>query len=134
VETLEKSALRILVADDDALICRVVERALRSRGYVVTATATWEDTIAVYENAVFGLVILDAHMPGPSLENVLGQMRQTRPLPRTIIMSGDLERPTWLPEEQSFISKPFDLSTFLQTVARLLESGDFEVSHENVTP
>jgi CheY-like chemotaxis protein len=134
VESPEKSASTILVADDDALICRVVERALRSRGYVVAATATREDSITAYENTVFDLAILDAHMPGPSLEDMLGLMRATRPLPRIIIMSGDLERPAWLPAEQSFISKPFDLSTFLETVALLLDGGDSEVSHESLTP
>jgi two-component system nitrogen regulation response regulator GlnG len=124
VESPEQSVPTILIADDDALIRLVLERALRARGYAVTATSTRHDCFAEFSNSRFDLAILDAHMPGPSLEESLALMSETRPLPRTIIMSGDLERPSWLRAEFSYISKPFDLSTFLETVAAYLDGGE----------
>lgn len=117
MESPEPSVPTILIADDDALIRLVLERALRSQGYTVTVASSRADSFTAYVDSSFDLVILDAHMPGPTLADSLSLMGRTRQLPQTIIMSGDLERPAWLPAAQSYISKPFDLSEFLDVVA-----------------
>jgi two-component system, NtrC family, nitrogen regulation response regulator GlnG len=132
VESPEESAPTILIADDDALIRLVLERALRTRGYEVTAAATRNDCIEAYTSSNVNLIILDAHMPGNSLEQTLELMSEHRPLPHTIIMSGDGERPDWLPADKRYVSKPFDLTDFLEVVALHLAGGDSTTRHDDL--
>ncbi|MBS1905061.1 MAG: response regulator transcription factor [Actinobacteria bacterium] len=56
--------MRILVAEDDARLRSVVERALRESGYAVDACADGESALFALETDGADLLILDVRMPG----------------------------------------------------------------------
>src|SRR5690606_35964477 len=75
VEILEKEAavteerLRILLMDDEELICRAVAELLANFGHEIVTTRNGEETIQVYQEAKandnpFDVVILDLTIPG----------------------------------------------------------------------
>jgi two-component system cell cycle sensor histidine kinase/response regulator CckA len=56
----------ILVAEDDVLVARSLERTLRSQGFTVITAADGEEALRLYEEhrEIVNLVILDLLMPG----------------------------------------------------------------------
>ena len=57
--------MHILVVDDEAMVCAMVEMILEDAGYEVTTTNSAEDALALLaEGGEFDLVISDLNMPG----------------------------------------------------------------------
>lgn len=56
---------RVLVVDDDPLVCRAVERMLTPRGYQVTCARSAPEAVTVFTAAPFPVVITDLRLPGP---------------------------------------------------------------------
>ena len=61
-ESQERS-LRILVAEDNQIIARVMDRQLRALGHIPTLAYDGIEALAVSESRVFDAVFLDARMP-----------------------------------------------------------------------
>jgi DNA-binding NtrC family response regulator len=55
---------RILVLDDDELICRFLEKTLEKRGFVVVSETSPEDALARLSTEPFDLVVSDLNMDG----------------------------------------------------------------------
>jgi len=58
-----ESALRILVAEDDAINRDIFVRILRKKGFSPIAVANGKDALAILEREKFDLVFMDASMP-----------------------------------------------------------------------
>ncbi|MBK8050979.1 MAG: response regulator [Anaerolineales bacterium] len=57
------AAVRVLVAEDNALSQKVVERMLRSFGCEVDLVATGADAVEAVENQPYQLILMDIRMP-----------------------------------------------------------------------
>ena len=120
MEHLDELVPTILIADDDELICMLVSRALRSRGFGVIVAHTRTESFDAHRATPHDLVILDAHMPGPNLEASLTSMALERSLPPVLVISGDTDRPGWLASHMGYLSKPFGLDDLFSEVTRLV--------------
>lgn len=60
--------LRLLVADDEDLILRAVERLFRKRGHTVHCASCTDDALALARDHEFDAVLVDQNMPGCGLE------------------------------------------------------------------
>ena len=112
----------VLVADDDPLIRSVLRHALEQSGYPVIDAANGDETILMVASHDVGLVILDAHMPGPSLQDTLGHLRSDRFAmpPPILVFSGDASLPPDVVSVAAgLLSKPVEVDQFLQMVADL---------------
>ncbi len=114
------STISVLIADDDPLVRRVLRLALQSQGYRVVEAA---DMRGVLEHAREhpDLVVLDVNMPGGTLSETLGGLRQERADVPILVLSGESVAPDDLPVDHAdFARKPIELDDLLSRVRRLL--------------
>jgi DNA-binding response OmpR family regulator len=74
-------AARILVVDDELMVTRLIERALRDEGYEVTAVSDGERGLeaAIRANPAFDLVVTNTWMSGLSGGELIVRLRQHFP-------------------------------------------------------
>jgi len=69
------SALRILVADDEPVISRLVKESLVLEGYAVDISIDGRDTLTRYRPGAYDLLILDSMLARRSGLEVVAQLR-----------------------------------------------------------
>jgi DNA-binding NtrC family response regulator len=120
---------RILIVDDEPLLRRTLERALRWMDYDVIAVGEPHLAYEVLEDGDFDLVLLDIHLPqmaGDALFLALVR-RWPQLLGRVVLMTGDpgAVRPDWPAELLCcpVLSKPFTLDLLSKAVAGALSAA-----------
>ena len=117
------SAGTVLVADDEAILLRLVENVLRRAGFrVVTATTSAETLEAFSEDpAAIDAVLIDAGIPPSGAAEVLRSMLALRSDVGVIVSSGASpsdEIQELLAEcEGRFLGKPYDPETLISVVS-----------------
>lgn len=104
------SKQRILVADDEASIRRILETRLKMQGYEVVTAEDGEEAVEVYNKSNPDLVILDVMMPKMDGYGVTREIRRTSDVPIIILTAlGDVsERITGLElGADDYVIKPF---------------------------
>jgi CheY-like chemotaxis protein len=118
---------RILVADDEEFVRRLVGQVLDRGGYDVDFAADGDAALARMEARRPDLVILDLMMPGRDGWAVLEQMRRQPDMPPVIVLTGHGSYDTFTRAVRAgvsgYLSKPFSLDGLLATVARALATG-----------
>jgi len=116
-------ALSVLVADDDDLVRLVLRRALERAGFTVSDAATCPAAIDAARSRV-DLVLLDAHMPGGTLETTIAGVRDAAgPGIPILVLSGDARLPEHLAAPTvGYLAKPVQLDDLLAEIDRLLTS------------
>ena len=74
-------AARILVVDDEPLVCELIAAHLSLDGAVSTCAATGEEALALLDRQPFDLVILDVRLPGMSGFDTCRQIRARSDVP-----------------------------------------------------
>lgn len=102
----------ILLVEDDESISEMVEKYLRSEGFMITTVDNGEAAIKQYETSAFDLIILDIMMPKLDGLEVLRSIRKTSALP-ILIMSAkdsDVDKALGLGlGADDYLAKPFSL-------------------------
>jgi CheY-like chemotaxis protein len=116
-------APRILVVDDEPMVCALVSRALTDDGYQVTATHDGRAALEMARTAEpeFDLIVTNTWMPGLSGSELIERLRQDFPeVP--ILHLDDLTRPkSGEPREDvTTLYKPFSVDALRQAVRQLL--------------
>ncbi|MBW1992633.1 MAG: response regulator [Deltaproteobacteria bacterium] len=119
-----RPVIKILLVDDDPLICLLGRELLESLGYRVEVARGGSEALQCYqENGPADLVILDYHLPGENGSQVLARLKALDPQARVLLATGFLA--PWemgrLKEQGAvgLIYKPFrvqDLETQIQKV------------------
>ncbi len=117
---------RVLLADDEEYILRVVATVLRQSGFTVVTCS--DGTIAAEtfaaEPASFDLALIDLSMPGKTGLELIPAMRQLRPELPVILMSGDAQRYGAPPAADLVrvvvMTKPFTAGELLSALNRTL--------------
>ncbi len=118
----DSAGMRILVVDDEPLVCEGIKRALRN--HEVTVTSSGQDAVRLCVAGEFDLVLCDVMMPEVSGMDVFSQVRRTRPevASRFVFMTGGAFTPSaraFLESvENEQIYKPFSLRDLRSLVAR----------------
>lgn len=121
--TPEGSTVSVLIADDDPLVRRVLRMALESQGYAVREAGDAQEVIAVAHDR-HDLVVLDINMPGGTVHDTLGGLRELHPDLPILVLSGESTPPDDLPATYSdYARKPIELDDLLARVRRLLEGS-----------
>ena len=124
--TLPRTALEILLVDDDELILTTMQALLRALGHNVTAVSNGEGAMDLIENGLQpDLVILDMNMPGMGGGETLSRLRALRPSLPVLLATGRADQTAMdLLEIHPFVtlmSKPFtigELKKNLEAVGR----------------
>lgn len=114
---------RVLVADDDAELRRVLQELLTDEGYDVVAVASGDDVIAAFQDTKLApdLALIDVRMPGSDGIEVLRKLRTQLPRPMPIIiMTGFGTSNVAIEATQlgafDYLIKPFELDTVVETI------------------
>ncbi|MCP5520280.1 MAG: response regulator [Verrucomicrobiales bacterium] len=117
---------RILIADDELFMLRLLEATFRKGGYDVIQCRNGAEALTAADQASPQLIVMDVMMPG--LDG-LAAIRQLKESPRTrhipvIVLSAKGQALTEVEAVQSgaalFLTKPFSPTQLLETVRRLL--------------
>ncbi|HRH44275.1 MAG TPA: response regulator, partial [Pyrinomonadaceae bacterium] len=130
---MNKENTKILVADDDDSLRRVLEFQLQAAGYGVVVAENGSQALEYFSGEDFDCVITDWRMPQLSgLEFIqrAGAIRSETPI-IVITAFGDVETAVTAMRSGAFdfITKPFDRQAILMTVERALKYG--EILSEN---
>jgi CheY-like chemotaxis protein len=113
---------RVLVVDDDTVLCRIIARTLLGSGYQVhtagDGAAAWE----ALQTGSYDLLLTDHNMPkvtGVELTQMLWSARMTLPV---------LEQHPWL-KFSAILAKPFSTEALLATVKAALCAPDDSKHH-----
>lgn len=104
--------LRILVADDDPDLAKIIQSQLRTSGYDVRGAENGEEAISLLKQHKFDLALLDIRMPKVDGFGVLKFVKEEK-LPMKVIMLtayADLKHLVMSREHgaDDFLSKPYD--------------------------
>ncbi|MGD9671759.1 MAG: response regulator [Hyphomicrobiaceae bacterium] len=119
---------RILLADDDAALRTLVQRALAGDGHEVVAVEDGLDAVSALSSRTFDLVVSDLDMPGLdgmglAAKVTSGTMAGTSGV-KILLISGlaeELQRAQGFPRERvATLQKPFTLDKLRESVRKLL--------------
>ena len=120
------SSPRILVADDEPALLRLLEFVLGRRGYMIQGVTNGNAAVEVLKTESPDLVILDVMMPGLDGYEVLTFIRETprlEGLPVVMLTAraqlDDIQRGLTLGAD-AYLAKPFDPEELLSVVESLV--------------
>ena len=112
----------ILVVDDDAEMCALLETALGKRGFDVTSRTSGDAAIALLDDADFDAVVVDLNMPGTSGLDVCEWVTSNRVDTPVVVITafGSLETAVAAIRAGAydFVTKPFEIETVALTLTR----------------
>jgi len=118
--------LRVLVAEDESQLLRVLVRVLEKRGYAVASAADGKTAIDMLRKtpSEIGAIVLDAAIGPDGAGTVLEVLAAEQPQIRVILTSGaepsDSLRSRLRASGGLFLPKPFPPSALLEAVERSL--------------
>ncbi len=124
-ETFKSTVMaKILIIDDDKIICETLSSLVRRMGYDATYALTLKHGLKKASSEVFDVVFLDIRMPDGNGLHVLPRIRQTLSSPEVIIMTGyadhggvelAIKSGAW-----NYIQKPFSTESIAQQLVSSL--------------
>jgi two-component system, cell cycle sensor histidine kinase and response regulator CckA len=116
--------LRILLAEDDALVNKHLTLALRKSGFTVDSVPNGEEALARYANASYDVVVTDIIMPKMGGIELTKRLRPQDPNIPVILISGYSEEVgvlRHLPRNAiAYLQKPFAVAKLVATLRELL--------------
>ncbi len=124
---MEASPLKVLIAEDNAALARVLEFTLSKAGYKVTKARDGEDAWASAQLERYDLVLTDYQMPRMTGFELCSRLRELEEYAETPILlltakGLEIELPQLCDELgiAATFAKPFSPSQVLKTVQQLL--------------
>jgi DNA-binding response OmpR family regulator len=117
---------RILLADDDESVRRMVARVLESEGYDVLLAQTGREA---FNRALSGspdLILLDVNMPDQNGWEAFEWIERTRPLLPVIVITAKPNQHARATRTgiDALMEKPLDLALLLETIRNLLNESE----------
>ncbi|HXU00230.1 MAG TPA: sigma-54 dependent transcriptional regulator [Polyangia bacterium] len=116
------SAGRILVVDDDAEMCALLDAGLAKRGFEVTTRTSGDAAIALLDHSDFDAIVVDLNMPGTSGLDVSTWVAANRADTPVVVITafGTLETAvaSIRAGAYDFVTKPFELGAVALTLDR----------------
>jgi len=127
------SSERVLVAEDDASILRLVTAVLARAGYEVDTATNGFDALHKIELTPYGAVVLDLMMPGSSGFDVLARLQVTEPQHKFVIImsaaSGDvITRAVACSNVFAVLRKPFELNDLIADVRKCIAAPHLQAA------
>jgi len=117
--------IKILVADDEIYMVRLLEMTLRKGGYDVVTCRDGAEALAISATALPQLIVMDVMMPGLDGLSAIRQLKQnesTRHIP--VVLSSRGHALTRVEAEAAgaalFLAKPFSPNQLLSEVKKIL--------------
>jgi len=126
---VEAQPLRILVADDEPLVVRMIGEALKISGHRVDVAGSGHEALRSWHEAEYDLLILDAVMDRQSGVEVASRIREDGSDIPIVLMSsgaagGDRLDPLAYTLRVEVLRKPFGARDLAETVSRAVRRFD----------
>ncbi|MFC1991324.1 HD domain-containing phosphohydrolase [Chloroflexota bacterium] len=122
---------KVLIVDDEQVICDVLHDELSELGYQCTAVFSGNDALAKLAGENFDVVLLDIRLPGISGLEVLTQVRSnhlnTPVIMITAINDVDTAVTAMRQGAYDYLSKPFNLDDVAISISRTMEQKRLEL-------
>jgi DNA-binding response OmpR family regulator len=121
-EIVEKPQ-KILVVDDDMLVCWSLEKGLLKEGFMVSVARSGEEAVEVLQKDGFDLVITDLKMPGIDGITVIDKAREQNSHPRSILITAygsETVVDAAARRGASYVGKPFQVEDVVAKVHEIL--------------
>lgn len=121
--SIDLSALRVLIVEDELMVQRVLTKLFERWGCRITAVASGAEALDIFQPYQIDLVCTDLGMPGMSGWELLEQIRRQDPHVATLLMTGWGEQLD--PEDactrgaDRVLVKPFDAGALYRTVSSM---------------
>ena len=123
-----KGTERVLLAEDDPMVRRLVRETLRFNGYSVLEAANAEEALLLIEkeDPAFDVLVTDLMMPGMGGLELARRLRSRRPELPVLYMSGYSEEMALgrekLESHSAFLGKPFSTHELLGVLGNVLSA------------
>ena len=119
----EGTKTRILILDDEPIVCKRLEPTFLKAGYDVRTFTDSAKALAAFEASAFDIVITDLKMQGFDGMQFLTRIKETAPDTGIIVITGfatmETAKESFHKGAFDFMAKPFKLSDILDAVRRL---------------
>ncbi|MBX3166795.1 MAG: response regulator [Candidatus Eremiobacteraeota bacterium] len=110
--------LRVLLVEDEVSLRQLALKVLSKHGYRVTCAENGEQAWQTLQGEEFDLLVTDVQMPKMTGNELVKRVLGARPELPVLMMSG-YNPEGQVPEEVSFLSKPFTPQQLVEKVAAL---------------
>ncbi len=121
----EKVIARVLLVDDEVEYLNTLTTRLEARGMTVSTASSGEKAIAMVDNEIFDLIILDLAMPGMDGLETLKQIKTRQPEVEIIMLSGQGSIKTSIEAMRlgacDFLEKPADIKELMEKISEARE-------------
>ena len=122
----EKLNKKTLLVVEDSLVCQALIKAfLKNTGAIVIMTGTGEEALEAFKNHKIDLVITDLRLPGTSGITLIRNIKYNYPGTPVIVQTAsniDFSEADCIDAGcDSYITKPYSRSLFIDSIIRLLE-------------
>jgi len=116
---------KILIIDDDKMLCNTLSRYVRRMGHEDTYALTLEDGLKEVSSGEFDVVFLDVNLPDGNGLEAIPQIRKVLSSPEIIIITGEgdpdgaelaIKSGAW-----AYIEKPFSIGNIELQLVRVLQ-------------
>lgn len=115
---------KILVVDDDAIVCQSCQGILAADGYEVTTAQTGDEAMSKIECDRFDVALLDLKIPGSGGLRLLRAIRKISPQTGVVVMTGyptiDNAKGSIRLGASDYVSKPLVPQTLRRVIAQVL--------------
>ena len=123
--------MRLLLAEDDAKLARVLRRGLMREGYEVDVARTGDEALARASARDYDAVVLDVILPGVDGVSVCRSLRRGGRGLRVLMLSARAEVQDRIDGLQAgaddYLVKPFNFGELVARLQALLRRGPFQV-------
>jgi len=123
-------AQRILIADHDPDVHRLLLAALESPGRRIDSAQSGQEALHLVAAGSYDLVVAEVHMPDLNGLGLLQRLRELRPSTKVVVLTGESEPENVVQSIRdqafAFFSKPFTVSAVADMVSRALHSPPCE--------
>jgi DNA-binding NtrC family response regulator len=119
----EAKHLRIMILDDEPIVCKRLKPAFQRQGHEVETFTDSASALSRLEATTFDVVITDLKMEGADGMRVLTRAKAASPDTHVIVITGfatmETAKESYRQGAFDFVAKPFKLSDLLDCVKRI---------------
>jgi len=119
---MNANKLKIMVLDDEPIVCKRLKPALEKQGYEVDTFTQSSEAMEQIRQVEYDIIITDLKMKGVDGMQLLSEAKQRSPKTEVIVITGfatmETAKESFHKGVFDFIAKPFKLSEIQQVVSR----------------
>ncbi len=120
-----KNILKILLIDDEADMCWLLEKALKDKGHKIIKTTTGKEGIIEAKRSTFAGAFIDIRLTDINGFEVARTIKKITPQTKVIMITGYTSDSNELMKKHKgsyddFINKPFDLTQIYATINEIV--------------